>query len=170
MKSIRQLLPAAVLSLLLASCGYHLGGLKAPCMENMNTFCVEMFANETEHPNAGMLMTSAMANTLQSDGTYRMAARKDADFVVKGTVYKIHRSSLITNTEDTYISTQIGVRVYVDYQIVDQKSGKVLLSAREDEEGNFFNEVGSTESAFEAALSYATRRIADEITINLVTK
>ena len=154
----------------LASCGYHLGGMKAPAMENMNTFCVEMFANETEHPNAGVLMTTAMANTLQSDGTFRMAPRKEADFVVKGNVCKIERDSMITNTEDTYISTQIGVRVEVEYQIVDMKNGRVLLSSQASEEGNFFNEVGNKESAFEAAVSYATRRIADEITTNLVTR
>ena len=95
---------------------------------------------------------------------------KDADFVVKGNVRKIARSSMITNTEDTYISTQIGVRVEVDYQIVDMKNGRVLVSSQASEEGNFFNEVGSTESAFESAISYATRRIADEITTNLVTR
>ena len=169
MKTFRALAAAAAVATL-ASCGYHLGGMKAPAMENMNTFCVEMFANETEHPNAGVLMTTAMANTLQSDGTFRMAPRKEADFVVKGNVCKIERDSMITNTEDTYISTQIGVRVEVEYQIVDMKNGRVLLSARESEEGNFFNEVGNKESAFEAAVSYATRRIADEITTNLVTR
>lgn len=169
MKIFRALAAAAVVAAL-SSCGYHLGGMKAPAMENMNTFCVEMFANETELPSAGILMTTAMANTLQSDGTYRMAPRKDADFVVKGNVRKIARSSMITNTEDTYISTQIGVRVEVDYQIVDMKNGRVLVSSQASEEGNFFNEVGSTESAFESAISYATRRIADEITTNLVTR
>ena len=169
MKTFRALAAAAAVATL-ASCGYHLGGMRAPAMENMNTFCVEMFANETEHPNAGVLMTTAMANTLQSDGTFRMAPRKEADFVVKGNVCKIERDSMITNTEDTYISTQIGVRVEVEYQIVDMKNGRVLLSSQTSEEGNFFNEVGNKESAFEAAVSYATRRIADEITTNLVTR
>ena len=62
------------------------------------------------------------------------------------------------------------MRVEVDYQIVDMKSGRVLISARESEDGNFFNEVGNTESALEAAISYATRRIADEISTSLVTQ
>ncbi len=144
--------------------------MKATALQNMNTFCVEVFDNETEHPNAGMLMTTAMANTLQSDGTYRMASRSESDFVVKGTVRKIDRSSWITSTEDTYISTQIGVCVGVDYQVVDRKSGRVLIASYNEEEGNFFNEVGNTESAFETAISYATRRIADEITTTLVTQ
>ncbi len=156
--------------MILASCGYHLGGMKAPALEGKNTFCVEMFANETEHPSAGVLMTTAMADKLQSDGTYRMAPRSEADFLVKGTVLGMERTSLITNTDDTYISTQIGVNVRVHYQVVDLKNGKVLISAYEDEQGNFFNEVGSTQSALEAAVSYATRRIADEITTNLVTQ
>lgn len=169
MKLFYSLLGAA-LSLSLASCGYHLGGMKAPALQNMNTFCIEMFDNETEHPNAGMLMTTAMANTLQSDGTYRMASRGESDFVVKGTVRKIDRSSWITNTEDTYVSTQIGVIVQVDYQVVDMKNGHILMSGQEEETGNYFNDAGSSESSFESAVSYATRCIAEDITTSLVTQ
>ncbi len=163
-------IPAACCALLLASCGYHLGGMKPEFLKDKNTFCVEMFVNETLHPSAGMLMTTSLTNALQSDGTYRMAPRKDADFIIKGKVERITRESLITNTEDTYVSTQIAVLVTVGYQVVDNKTGKILYTGQEVESANFFNENGSKESATESALSYATRRIADVITIDLVTK
>lgn len=169
MKIFRNL-TAAVAALTLVSCGYHLGGMKTSALQNMNTFCVEMFDNQTLHPNAGMLVTSAVTNTLQSDGTYRMSPRNEADFVLKGCVSKIDRDSWITDTEDSYVSTQIGVRVQVHYQVVDMKSGRVLISAEEEESGNYFNDVGSAESSFEAAVSYAARRIADDITTTLVTQ
>lgn len=169
MKSFRLLIASLLLSGL-SSCGYHLGGAKPACLENMNTFCVEVFENESLHANAGMLMTTAMANALQSDGTYRMAPRNEADFVVKGTVSRIQRESLITDSDDTYVSKELGARVYVDYQVVDRKTGKVLINGSESETASFFNQVGSTQTAMDAAISYATRRIADDITLTLVTK
>ena len=169
MKTIR-FLAAAVAALFTSSCAYHLGGLKPQSMENMNTFCVEMFSNYTLQPSAGMLMTTAMANSLQSDGTYRMAPRSEADFIVKGEVTSISRESLTTSTEDSYVSTQIGIRVYVDYKIIDRKTGRAIVNSGTSAEGSYFNQVGSTQSSLETALSYATRRIAEKITLNLTTR
>lgn len=169
MKATR-ILVTALAALTLSACGYHLGGIKPASMKEMNTFCVEVFENETLYPNAGMLMTTAMANALQSDGTYRMAPHGQADFIVKGKVSRIYRESLITDSEDTYISEQIGVRVNVHYQVVDRKTGKVLFNSEEEETGEFFNQVANPESAVESAISYATRRIADDIVIDLVTE
>ena len=169
MKNLRLLVTAAA-AFSLSSCGYHLGGMKPASMKDMNTFCVEVFENETLYPNAGMLMTTAMANALQSDGTYRMAPRKDADFIVKGSVTRAVSESQITDPDDTYVSTKLGLRVYVNYKVVDRKTGKELYDATKDEISSYFNQVGSIGSAQEAALSYATRRIADEITIDLVSE
>ncbi len=169
MKAVR-LLITSVAALVFSSCGYHLGGMKPVSMKDMNTFCVEVFENETLHPNAGMLMTTAMANALQSDGTYRMAPRNEADFIVKGTVSRIVREALITDSEDTYISEQIGACVHVNYQVLERRTGKVLFHSEESETGEFFNQIGNAESAMESAISYATRRIADEITLNLTTE
>lgn len=169
MKAVHVLI-TAVSALALSACGYHLGGMKPASMKDMNTFCVEVFENETLYPNAGMLMTTAMANALESDGTYRMAPHGQADFIVKGKVSRIYRESLITDSEDTYISEQIGARVCVQYQVVDRKTGKTLFNSEEEETGEFFNQVANPESAVESAISYATRRIADEIVIDLVTE
>ena len=166
MKKSRVLL-AGLLAALVSSCGYHLGGMKPGYMENMNTFCVEVFENNTLQPNVGMLMTTAMANELQSDGTYRMAPRNEADFILKGTVTHITRESLRTNTDDTYVSSEIGLVVNVNYQIIDRKSGKVLKENETSATGSYFNQDVNTVSAMDTALSYATRLVAENITLNL---
>ena len=138
-------------------------------MKNMNTFCVEVFENNTVQPNVGMLMTTAMANELQSDGTYRMAPRNEADFILKGTVTHITRESLRTNTDDTYVSSEIGLAVYVNYQIIERKSGKVLRKNEASATGSYFNQGVNTVSAMDTALSYATRLVAEKITLNLTS-
>ena len=168
MKKLHYIL-TGMLALGLGSCGYHLGGVKPASMQDMNTFCVEMFENNTVQPNVGMLMTTAMANTLQSDGTYRMSPRENADFIVKGTVTRVERSSLRTDTDDTYVSSEIGLTVYVDYTVVDRKTGKVLRKGDSQATGSYFNRGVNTVSAMDTALSYATRQLADNITLNLTS-
>lgn len=166
----KQALLICLAAFAVSSCGYRLGGVKPDNMKNMNTFAVEMFENNTVQPNVGMLMTTAMANTLQSDGTYRMAPRNEADFIVKGVVTDIERKSLITNTEDTYISREIGLTVNVDYEIIDRKAGRVIRSGSSSGNGSYYNQGVNTVSAMDTALSYATRRLADSITLNLTSK
>ena len=168
MKTIR-LICMGLFAIALSACGYHLGGIKPTCMKDMHTFAVEMFENNTVQPNVGMLMTTAMTNTLQSDGTYRMATRDEADFILKGTVTQIERDSLRTNPYDTYVSSEIGLTVYVDYTVVDRKTGKVLQEGDTQATGSYFNRGVNTVSAMDTALSYATRQLADNITLNLTS-
>ena len=167
MKSLRLFFIAAA-AIVLASCGYHIGALKPSYMKDMNTFCVEVFENETLYPDVGVMMTTAVANSLQSDGTYRMAPRKEADFIVKGSVSRISRESLIISADDTYVSEKIALTVYVNYEVIERKTGKTLSKSFAVDASSIFNQAGSSESSIESALSYATRRIADDITVDLI--
>ncbi len=168
MKSIRVFI-AGLAALLVSACGYHLGGVKPANMQEMHTFAVEVFDNNTVQPNVGMLMTTAMTNTLESDGTYRLAPRSEASFIVKGTVTDIDRKSLITDSDDTYVSREIGLTVNVDYQIIDRKTGAVLRKGTASGTGSYFNKGVNTVSAMDTALSYATRLVAESITLSLTS-
>ena len=144
--------------------------MKPANMDDMHTFCVEMFENNTVQPSVGVYMTTAVTNALQSDGTYRLAPRGDADFIVKGKVTHITRDSLTTSTKDSYISTQIGVTVHVQYELVNRKTGAVLSKGNASQMASYFNQDGSTITAMESAMYYATTRVADDIVLNVTTR
>lgn len=168
--NLRNLLPCVLTGIALSSCGYHLGGMKPAKMEDMHTFCVEMFENNTVQPSVGVYMTTAVTNAMQSDGTYRLAPRNEADFIVKGSVSHISRESLTTSTKDSYISTQIGVTVHVQYELLNRKTGAIISKGSESEQASYFNQDGSTITAMESALYYATTRVADDIVLNITTR
>ncbi len=164
----RSLVSACLLPLFMfSSCGYHLGGLRCDQLKDMDTFCVNMFANHTTQPNVAMQMTTALTDSLQRDGSFRMASPSECDFVIDGVVTRIERSSLSTDVQDTYISSEIGLRVYVDFTVTNRRNGEVLLSNTASAEGSYFNQVGNVQSARAAALSYATRKAADDIVYTL---
>ena len=158
-----------LVAMVLSCCGYHLGGLRSGAMQNVQTFCVDMFENKTTHALVSMQMTTALVDTLQRDGTFRLASRSEADVRIEGSVTNVAASSLITNPDDSYISTEIGLRVIVAYKVIDCRTNKVLTSGTVSEEGSFFNDnTGNIQTAREAALSYATRKAAESI-VNRLT-
>ncbi len=166
--NMRSLLPASLCALaLLSGCGYRLGGLRCGELKNMDTFCVNMFANHTTQPNVAMQMTTALTNALQRDGSFRLASPSDCDFKIDGTVKYIARESLSTDSDDTYISSEIGLTVCVSYVVTDTRTGKELLSGETSADGSYFNTTGNAQTSRSAALSYATRKAADKIVYQL---
>lgn len=157
---LKLLLP--VLSLLAGSCGYQMGGTKPPKLEFAQTVKVDLFANNSLEPRAATLVTGALADELQRDGIYRLSSRGNADIRVQGEVYSISFDQLRSSREDTYKSSELGLRLAVKYQVVDGRTGKVLYKGSAEEVGQFFD-VGNIQTARTNALSYAARLVATSI-------
>ncbi|HEY8990932.1 MAG TPA: LPS assembly lipoprotein LptE, partial [Luteolibacter sp.] len=86
----------------LTSCvGYQLGGVKPKSLAKVQTIAVPMFANDTQHPRAEALATSAVTSAFTQDGTYRIASREKADAVLEGHVRRIDYTQLRANRLDT---------------------------------------------------------------------
>lgn len=160
----RVLLLLLGVALLVVSCGYHLGGTRSRAMNGLNTFCVEMFGNRTLYPSLGMQLTTALTDGLQRDGSFRLASPEKSDFKVSGIVTHVNARGLRTNAGDTYLSSEVGLTVYVSYTIANTRTGKVIMTRSVSAEGSFFNDdTGNVQTARESALSYATRQAAELI-------
>lgn len=148
----------------MVSCGYHLGGFHRASMDGMHTFSVEMFGNETLYPNVSMQVTTAVTDSLQRDGTFRLASPDECDFIVSGTVTDVSAQGLRTNAGDTYLSSEIGLTVHVSYVITNRRTGRSIMRSRTSAQGSYFNDTtGNVQTARDSALSYATRQVADLI-------
>lgn len=148
---------------------YHMGGLKPAGMEEMNTFCVQMFENHSTQPEAGMMLTTALTDSMQRDGTYRLASATKADFVISGEVTHISRESLLTDSRDTYLSREVGINVHVRYTVRNGRTGETMAQRNITGQGSYFGDTGNVQSAVSSALSAATRRAAEGITDELTT-
>ncbi len=167
---MKRCLTLALAAGLLSSCGYHLGGFKPTAMQDMNTFCVEMFDNETVIPNVAVQMTTALTDAVQRDGTYTLAPRDRADFTISGTVNNVVRNSLSNDYWDSYRSLEIGVNVHVTYVVTDNRTGKEIYRAVASGRCSHFNDEGNVQSAMDSALSFATRRAAEAVVNNIANR
>ncbi len=159
----------ALCALFLASCGYHLGGLKNGRVKDVNTCCVHMFGNLSFYPFAAMQMTSALTDALQCDGTFSLTSPKEADMSIEGEIANVSLSSVRTNIYDTYVSDEVRLTVAVNYRAVRSDTGEKLTSGVVRESVTCFLELGNVESGKEDAISYAVRKAADRIVEQLTT-
>ena len=153
-----------LMALVLASCGYHLGGVRNRTLANMKSASISMFANHSLYPDVAMQLTTALGEELQRDGSFRFLSSKHADITISGEITSVEARGLRTDSRNTYLSTEIGLTVMAHYFVVQNSTGKVLLSGNVSAEGSYFNdETGNVQTARDSALSYATRQVAEKI-------
>ncbi len=166
MKRMRRTIFSAFFGMLLfgalTGCGYHIGGLKPKALAAMKTFNVVMMENRSLEPQAGVLMTSALTDVLQRDGTYEIAKSSSGDFRIEGCVTGISFRQERSSYTDSYLSTEIGLQLFVSYNVYNNKTGKLLTSGSTTATSTFFNS-GNVQTARTNALSYAVRRAAENI-------
>lgn len=152
-----------LLTLSLGSCGYHAGGLVNKQLEGVTTYCVTMFDNLTVYPSADMLMTSALGNALQTDGTFRMAAPGVADVEISGAVTNVTIEQSLVDWQDTHLSLEFRITMQVDYKVKRVADGRIIKEGSVSGEGSYYNTGGNVQSGRDAALSFAARNAAAEI-------
>lgn len=83
--------------------------------------------NQTLEPRLGDAVTTALRQSLQRDGTYRLATHGNGDVVVAGTVTRYERSGLSYNPKD--VLTVLDYRIVVTAHVTarERDTGKTLL-------------------------------------------
>ncbi|MEN9974607.1 MAG: hypothetical protein RLZZ282_613 [Verrucomicrobiota bacterium] len=126
MKPLALLFPA----LLLVSCaGYQLGGVKPASLARVQSIAVPMFSNATLHPRAEALATSAVANAIVLDGTYRIAAIDHADAVLKGKLTNITYAPIRNTRLNTLHPEELSNMVTLRWSLTDAKDPTKVLAS-----------------------------------------
>lgn len=126
MKAI--ILPAVCLCF--ASCaGYQLGGAKPTSLTAVNSIAVPMFSNDTQHPRAEALATSAVANAIVTDGTYRISDASTADAVLTGKITTIKYSTIRGTRFDTLRPEELSNTVTLTWKLCDAKDPTRVLAS-----------------------------------------
>jgi hypothetical protein len=133
--------PLLLLSALaFTSCaGYQLGGAKPAILRDVHNVSVPMFHNDTLHPRAEALATSAAAEAIVIDGTYRITSHDKADAVLEGTVHRIEYTPLRSTRLDTLRPEELQNTVILTWKLTDARNpSKVLASGSSTGTSRFF--------------------------------
>jgi hypothetical protein len=140
MRSVHLFLATALVAVICSSCaGYRLGVNKPPALAKVKNIHVPMFSNQSFHPRAEALATSAVVNAFTTDGTYRITSLDEADAVLEGRVASIAYSLLLGNRRDTALPEQLSNAVTLEWSLRDARDrGKVLSSGSNVGTSQFF--------------------------------
>jgi outer membrane lipopolysaccharide assembly protein LptE/RlpB len=159
---------AAIPLLLLAGCGYKLGEIRPTPMRSVQTLAVPNFKNDTFRPRLEVLFADTLVKALQQDATYTIVNTGQADAILACTITRIDRGSLRAVRNNVLATAEYRLTAYVRYEVVDQRTGALLMAGETTGETSFFS--GSDLTTIERqALSLAAADAAGNITA-LVTE
>lgn len=129
LRPLFKILPPAVLAIHLASCaGYEVGGRKPQALVGVDRVAIPMFANATQHPRAETLATSAVADALKRDGTYRLAGTDHADAVLEASLLSIDYTMMRGTRFDTMLAEEFRNTVTIQWQLRDARDPTLVLA------------------------------------------
>jgi hypothetical protein len=147
--------------------GYQLGGAKPAVLKDIKNVNLPMFHNDTLHPRAEALATSAAADAIVQDGTYRITSLDKADAVLEGTVHTVDYMAIRTTRLDTLRPEELQNTVTINWRLKDAKDPtKTLASGISTGTSRFFvdsNLQTSRTNALPDALQRATEAMVSKL-------
>lgn len=105
---------------------YHLGPVNGQ-VAGAKSIEVLPFNNQTLQPRLGDVVTQALRERLQTDGTYRLATQGGGDIVITGVIKSYVRDSLSFLPGDVLTAENYHVTVTARVTVREPGTGKVLL-------------------------------------------
>lgn len=126
--------------LMLASCaGYHLGETKPVAMKGVKTIDLRMFSNSSFLPRANAVATSAVAEAIVQDGTYRIASLDRADSILEADVGSIKYRPIRGRRFDTLRPEELTNTITIRWKLLDAKDPtKVIMAGTSRGTSEFF--------------------------------
>jgi hypothetical protein len=147
MKSFFQILITTTLGgLLMSGCaGYQLGDVKPSSYAEIEKIHVPPFKNLTLEPRLSSLVTNAVLQEMQSDGTYQVATRKNCDAVLVGEIRDIEKRQLRAVRTDTLKSRELSLYLIVDFHLEDPVTGARIGDRARDRNGSSISDAKETD-------------------------
>lgn len=159
----------ATVALAAASCstdptkGY---ALSSSYESSIRTVSVPMFQNPTYSYGLEVELTDAIIKEIQATTPWRVTTDSTATTILTGTLTKSDLQRLSTNSASGYVQ-EMAVRLTVDFDFKDSRTGKTLVSRRNFTASDFFVPTTGVQEKLESGQSFAVHRMAKDIVAEL---
>ena len=115
-----------LLPICIGSCAnYQMGSTpKNAGLKDVRVIYVPTAQNETDETDLPGIMTNAILQELDRDGTYRHARKDESDAILEVTIKKVERSPIRQSTEQFLTTLQFQLLVTVQYRLYNMKDKK----------------------------------------------
>jgi hypothetical protein len=148
------------------SCGYRLGYVKPSNYGHIESIYVPTFTNETLEPRSAVLVTNAVIQQFQRDGTYRLGTKQNADAVLEASIERLERRQARSARFNTLRTSELEFTLVVRYQFRDLSTNLVLDEGLIEGETSRFLDANFQLSERQA-LPLAAERLAENLVSRL---
>ncbi len=114
---------------LLGGCAYRVGPTNGE-RAGVRSVQVTPFANKTIEPRLVEVVSLALREHLQQDGTYRLNTGRDGDIIVSGTIVGFERHSLSFRSRDVVTPRDYRLTITAQVTARERATGKVLMDRK----------------------------------------
>lgn len=126
---MKLLLQLPLVPLLVACAGYHLGAAKPAALAKVKSIAVPMFANDTQHPKAETLATSAVTSAFTQDGTFRITHSDHADAILVGRIKNISYTTIRGQRLNTLHPEELANTITLVWTLKDANNPTKVLAS-----------------------------------------
>lgn len=126
----------ALLPLLLGACAtYQMGSTpKKQDLKDVRVIYVPTAQNETDETDLPGIMTNAILQEIDRDGTFRHARKDESDAILEVTIKKVERSAIRQSTEQFLTTLQFQLLVTVQYRLFNMKEKRMRFPTQPSSE------------------------------------
>lgn len=164
MKAITFLL-TILLSASLSACasspaeGYSFASAHDP---SIRTLAVPFFSNDTFHTGVELTLTEDIIKQVQRQTPWRITSAENADALLTGSITAVNLRALSTRT-GTGLVQEMAVEITVDFELLDNRSGKVLTSRKNYAASGSFVPAQPTGERLAVGYAGATQTLARDL-------
>ena len=93
----------------------------------IRTVAVPIFSNDTFHHGVELTLTEDIIKQIQRQTPWRVTSAENADALLTGSIKSVNLRALSTRTGSGFVQ-EMAVQISVDFEFVDNRSGKTLTS------------------------------------------
>lgn len=150
----------------LTSCGYKLGYVKPAKFASVTTIYVPTFKNETLEPRSSVLVTNAVIQQFQRDGTYSVGSANRSDAILEASIVDLKRQQTRSARFNTLRTSELEFTLVVDFKLRNRRTGEVLDEGQVEGEAAQFLDPNFQLSERQA-LPHAAERLAEGLVSRL---
>ena len=148
-----------------SGCGYHLGIVKPASYAGINTIYVPTLKNETQEPRSAALVTNALIQQFQRDGTYRIGKEESSDGALEATMKRLERRQVRSTRFDALRTSELEFTLVVHYRFRDLRTQEILDEGTIEGVSNSF-----LDPNFQLSERQALALAAEKLAENLVSR
>jgi hypothetical protein len=169
-RRVAQVFPALLLAGLLTGCaGYRVGDISGRNLQGVRSVYVPVAKNASLQPDLQVLVTDAIIQRFNSDGTLEVNQNENADSELDVTIDQVQNSAIASSVQNILVTSQYQLNITAKVTFVNRRLGRKIFENSTASGTTTFYTQSDIQESERQALPLAAQDLANNV-VKLVTE